>query len=195
MDQYNLSCNKKPKKKRLSDIVYYVIYALLIALILATFFFLYKLLEFEMSGKVMWRFRVIHQCFHHIFSHRPNSHPFHRLFSRRNHYFRYDVLHSMEPGFLFSGSMNISPSSGKLPLCSLKVLSTDSIIAWRLTTVSPGRIFHIKSEPIVFLIISSNWSHGQSSIFYSNMKSLPLFLLYSLIISKIKLSECLSHQL
>ncbi len=41
----------KPKKKRVSDIVYYVIYALLLALILATFFFLYKVVEFEMSGK------------------------------------------------------------------------------------------------------------------------------------------------
>ncbi len=43
--------NMKPKKKRGSDIVYYVIYALLLALILATFSFLYKVVEFEMNGK------------------------------------------------------------------------------------------------------------------------------------------------
>jgi hypothetical protein len=43
----------KPKKKRVSDIVYYVIYALLLALILATFPFLYKEVEFEMSGKAI----------------------------------------------------------------------------------------------------------------------------------------------
>lgn len=45
--------NMKPKKKRVSDIVYYVIYALLLALILATFPFLYKEVEFEMSGKAI----------------------------------------------------------------------------------------------------------------------------------------------
>jgi len=41
----------------------------------------------------------------------------------------YNVSPSWEAGFPFCGSMNISPSSGKLPLCSLKVLSTDSITA------------------------------------------------------------------
>jgi predicted nucleic acid-binding Zn ribbon protein len=53
MDQYNSIYNKKPKKKRVSDIAYYVIYALLLALILATFFFLYTVVGFEMSGKPM----------------------------------------------------------------------------------------------------------------------------------------------
>ena len=44
MDQYNSIYDKKPKKKRVGDIVYYVIYVFILALVASTFFFLYKLL-------------------------------------------------------------------------------------------------------------------------------------------------------
>ncbi len=40
MDQNDSIYDKKPKKKRVSDIVYYVIYVLILALIVSVFFFL-----------------------------------------------------------------------------------------------------------------------------------------------------------
>jgi len=72
--------------------------------------------------------------------------------------------------------MNNINRSGKLPLCSLNIPSTDAITAWRLVSVSPGRIFHTKSELIAFLIISSNYSYVQSRIFSAKMR----FLLFSI---------------
>ena len=61
-------------------------------------------------------------------------------YSFPDHHFGYDVSPSGEADFLFSGSMNISPASGKLPLCALNVLSMDSITAWRLAPVSPTNL-------------------------------------------------------
>jgi hypothetical protein len=81
----------------------------------------------------------------------------------------YDAPSFQETAFHLVGSMNISPCSGKFPLCSCNIPSTDAITAWRLVSVSPGRIFHTKSEPIAFLIISSNCSHVQSHIFSVKM--------------------------
>ena len=51
IDQNDSIDDKKPKKKRVGGIVYYVIYILLLALILATFLFIYKFIEYDMSGQ------------------------------------------------------------------------------------------------------------------------------------------------
>lgn len=42
--------DKKSKKQKLRDIVYYVIYALIIALVGATCFFMYKLIQYDFTG-------------------------------------------------------------------------------------------------------------------------------------------------
>ena len=50
MDHNDSIDDKKPKKKRVSNIVYYAIYIFIHALILATVFFLYKFIKQEISG-------------------------------------------------------------------------------------------------------------------------------------------------
>ncbi len=44
--------DRKSKKKKIGDIVYYVLYAILFALVGATFFFIYKVIQYEMTGRL-----------------------------------------------------------------------------------------------------------------------------------------------
>ena len=44
--------DRKSKKKKMDDIMYYVLYAILFALVGATFFFIYKVLQAHMGGRL-----------------------------------------------------------------------------------------------------------------------------------------------
>jgi hypothetical protein len=43
---------RKSKKNKMGDIVYYVLYAILFALAGATFFFIYKVIQAHMAGRL-----------------------------------------------------------------------------------------------------------------------------------------------